>query len=76
MPVYADGVGFDAAAMTGRFWLAQKSPGRDAGIALPNFTDGHTGAAPDIGAHEGDTPPMQFGVRAYLPARPAGGISP
>lgn len=76
VPVYAAGVGFDPATMTGRFWLAQKSPGRDAGIAWPNFTDGASGAAPDIGAHESDTPPMQFGVRAYLPSRPAGRETP
>ena len=68
VPTYADGVGFDPKTMTGRFALAPGSPGHDAGAVVPNFTDGHTGAAPDVGAHESGTPPMQFGVRAYLPA--------
>lgn len=56
--------------MTGRFWLARGSPGRDACAVIPNFTDGYTGMVPDAGAHEGETPPMRFGVGAYLP--PAG----
>ncbi len=30
--------------------------------------DGYTGSSSDIGAHESGTPPMEFGVRAYLPA--------
>jgi len=29
-----------------------------------NHNDGFTGAAPDMGAHEAGTPPMQFGVDA------------
>ena len=28
--------------------------------------DGYSGTAPDIGAQEAGTPPMQFGVNAYL----------
>ena len=68
MPTYADGVGFDAKTMTGQFSLAPGSPGHNAGAVIPNFTDGYTGTAPDIGAHESGTPPMQFGVKAYLPA--------
>ena len=54
----------------GEFALAPNSPGRDAGIRLPNFNDDFTGKAPDIGAHEAGTAPMEFGVSAYLgPAR-------
>ena len=68
VPTYADGVGFDLKTMTGKFSLAPSSPGHNAGVILPNFTDGYTGSAPDIGAHESGTPPMQFGVKAYLPA--------
>lgn len=68
VPTYAEGVGFDAETMTGRFSLAPGSPGHDAGAVVPNFTDGYTGTAPDTGAHESGTPPIQFGVKAYLPA--------
>jgi hypothetical protein len=68
VPTYADGVGFDLKTMTGKFSLAPSSPGYNAGAILPNFTDGYAGSAPDIGAHESGTPPMQFGVKAYLPA--------
>jgi hypothetical protein len=48
-----------------RFWLAPSSPGYDAGVRLPNFNDGYTGVAPDMGAHEAGTAPMEFGVDAY-----------
>jgi hypothetical protein len=71
VPTYADGVGFDPKTMTGRFSLAPGSPGHNAGATVPDFTGGYTGSAPDIGAHESGTPPMQFGVEAYLPAGPA-----
>jgi hypothetical protein len=45
--------------------LDSSSPGRSAGEVLPNFSDGFTGAAPDMGAQEAGTPPLQFGVDAY-----------
>ncbi|MGH7186019.1 MAG: hypothetical protein ACREIB_07075, partial [Pseudomonadota bacterium] len=45
--------------------LDPSSPGFDAGVVLPNFSDGFTGAAPDMGAQEAGTPPLQFGVDAY-----------
>ena len=48
-PVYAPGAGFDPATKTGRFQLAPDSPGAGAGQAIPNFSDGFTGKAPDIG---------------------------
>jgi len=63
-PIYAARAGFDAATKTGRFQLAPGSPGEHGGQVIPNFSDGYTGAAPDIGAHQHGTPPMQFGVRA------------
>jgi hypothetical protein len=71
-PVYTNEVGFDLSTMTGRFSLAPNAPGSDAGAIVANFNDGHTGPAPDMGAHESGAPPMQFGVKAYLPVKPAG----
>ena len=64
MPVYAAGHG-PAEAIAGRYQLAPTSPGFDAGKPIPNFNDGFTGQAPDIGAHESGAPPMEFGVGAY-----------
>ncbi|MBM4019280.1 MAG: hypothetical protein FJ288_13320 [Planctomycetes bacterium] len=61
-PVYAAACGMKDGK--GVFWLAAGSPGLDAGIRLPNFNDGYAGAAPDMGAHEAGSPPMEFGVQA------------
>ncbi len=61
-PVYAEGAGLDRATLTGKFSLDAKSPGRDRGQVIPNFTDGYGGSAPDMGAQEAGTPRMQFGV--------------
>ena len=47
---------------SGKYWLDPSSPGYDAGICIPNFNDGYTGEAPDIGAHEGGMPPLEFGT--------------
>ena len=66
-PVYAAGAGFDPATKTGRFQLAPDSPGAGAGQPIPNFSDGYTGQAPDIGAHQRGAPPIQYGVRASQP---------
>ena len=49
----------------GEFALHPFSPGYDAGVVIPNFNDHYNGAAPDIGAHEAGSPPMEFGVNAY-----------
>ncbi|MHC4744353.1 MAG: right-handed parallel beta-helix repeat-containing protein, partial [Planctomycetota bacterium] len=49
----------------GEFALDPFSPGYDAGVVIPNFNDNYNGAAPDIGAHEAGSPPMEFGVNAY-----------
>ena len=49
----------------GEFALDPFSPGYDAGVVIPNFNDDYNGAAPDIGAHEAGSPPMEFGVDAY-----------
>jgi len=49
----------------GEFSLDPSSPGYDAGVVIPNFNDNYNGDAPDIGAHEASSPPMEFGVNAY-----------
>jgi hypothetical protein len=66
-PVYAAGAGFDPATRIGRFQLAPDSPGAGAGQAIPNFSDGSTGRAPDVGAHQRGTSPMRYGVTASQP---------
>jgi len=63
-PVYAAGAGFDPATNTGRFQLDPSSPGAGAGEPIPNFSQGCSGSAPDIGAHQRGAPPMRFGVAA------------
>lgn len=65
-PQYLPGNGA-ASGDGGKYALAPTSPGFDAGEVLPNFNDGFTGKAPDIGAHEAGTPLLQFGVNAYRP---------
>ncbi|MCJ7740629.1 hypothetical protein MUP32_04930, partial [Candidatus Microgenomates bacterium] len=57
---------FDRATGKGSFYLNSTSGGFDKAVLLPNFNDGYTGTAPDMGAHEANTPPMEFGVNAYL----------
>lgn len=66
-PVYAAGAGFDSATNTGRFQLAPSSPGAGAGEPIPNFSDGYTGDAPDVGAHQRGAPPMRYGIPASRP---------
>jgi hypothetical protein len=66
-PVYAADSGFDPATRTGRFSLAPDSPGAGAGQPLPNFSDGYTGEAPDIGAHQRGAPPFRYGIAASRP---------
>jgi hypothetical protein len=59
LPVYS------TAAGEGTWALDPSSPGFDAGVVLPNFNDGFSGAAPDMGAQEAGKTPLQFGVDAY-----------
>lgn len=66
-PVYAAGSGFDPATKTGRFQLAPDSPGAAAGQAIPNFSEGFSGPAPDIGAHQRGAPARHYGVAAGRP---------
>jgi hypothetical protein len=60
-PIYQTGNGWVSEA-GGMYQLAPNSPGYDAGLVIPNFNDGFTGAGPDMGAHEAGTPAMKFGV--------------
>jgi hypothetical protein len=66
-PIYKRGHGPQSEA-GGQYELDPRSPGFDAGERLPNFNDGFTGAAPDVGAHEAGTPPMRFGLSAARPS--------
>ena len=66
-PIYPPNAGFDPATRTGQFQLAPNSPGVGAGQPIPNFSDGHSGKAPDIGAHQRGAPPMRYGVGAKQP---------
>ncbi|HMC10577.1 MAG TPA: right-handed parallel beta-helix repeat-containing protein [Pirellulaceae bacterium] len=63
-PTYAAGAGLDLITKTGQFQLAPSSPGVNAGQAIPNFSDGYTGSAPDIGAHQRGAPPIRYGLGA------------
>ena len=60
VPVYA------ASRPPGDFSLDPASPGFDAGVRIPNFNDDVRGQAPDMGAFEAGSTPMEFGVNAYL----------
>jgi len=62
-PVHVDNCGMNE--NKGLFWLSPGSAGYDGGVRLPNFNDVYEGEAPDPGAHEADTPPMEFGVDAH-----------
>jgi hypothetical protein len=63
-PTYTEDAGLDPATKIGRFQLALGSAGTHAGQVIPNFSDGHTGEAPDVGAHQRGAPSIQYGVRA------------
>jgi hypothetical protein len=65
IPKFASGFGFDENTKVGNFALAPSSAGYDQGAVIPNFADSFNGKAPDMGAQEAGTPPMQFGVNAY-----------
>ena len=45
-------------------WIS--NPLIDSGVLLSGFNDDFAGKAPDLGAFEVGTPPLQFGRRAYL----------
>ena len=73
VPIYAEGSGLRDGK--GRFTLSPASPGYDAGVRLPNFNDDYTGQAPDLGAHEAGTPPMEFGMRPTRASRELGCVA-
>ena len=62
-PIFVEGSGMKDGK--GRFQLSTKSPGYDAALRLPNFNDDYTGQGPDVGAHEADTPVIEFGTNAH-----------
>ena len=45
------------------FRLKPGSAAVDAGVVIPNVTDGYTGKAPDLGAYEVGAPLPQYGPR-------------
>lgn len=49
-------------AAHGNYQLKATSPAVDAGVALPPYTDGFSGSAPDAGAYEFGLPPWKFGA--------------
>ena len=57
-----DTAGFD-------FRLKPTSPAVDAGVELPNITDGFTGKAPDLGAYEVGQPLPHYGPRDQATAK-------
>ena len=66
-PLFPGGVGFVRETGIGYFQQTAVSPGYDTGVTIANFNDDFTGLAPDMGAHEADSPPMRFGTEAsYL----------
>jgi hypothetical protein len=65
VPTYIPSSGYDRTTNKGIFELSSYSLGYDASVVIPNFNDNYNGAAPDIGAHEAGSPPMEFGVNAY-----------
>jgi hypothetical protein len=69
-PAYAPGNGWKRGE-GGMYQLAKDTPGHDQGVRIPNFNDGYRGSAPDVGAHEGGSARMKFGIAAS--ARPAAG---
>lgn len=52
------------------------SAGRDAGVVLPNITDGFAGRAPDFGAFETGRPPFHYGPRRLHPFSVSGCSNP
>ena len=50
----------------GWFGVFSSSPAYNSAQTLPNFNDGYEGSAPERGAQEYGSAPMEFGVNAYL----------
>ena len=62
-PFYASGHGWQSES-GGQYQLQPGTPGYDQGARIANFNDAFIGLAPDIGAHEGGSAAMKFGVDA------------
>jgi hypothetical protein len=62
-PTYAAGNGWQSES-GGQYQLAAGTPGYDGGKRIANFNDSFSGVAPDVGAHEGGSAPMGFGIAA------------
>ena len=70
-PKYIKGAGFDPETKAGMFQLAPGGKGVDSAVVIPNFCEEINGNRPDLGAHEGGTGKMQFGVKARFAPRGA-----
>jgi hypothetical protein len=66
VPTYINEATFDSVHMTANFFLKENTSGYDAGEIIPNFSDNYQGNAPDMGAFESGTAPLEYGVNAYL----------
>ncbi len=74
-PIYVSGSGFSgtagSTALTGQFRITNESPGKDRAQIIPNFIDSWTANGPDVGAQEGQTDDMVFGITAnFVPPVP------
>jgi hypothetical protein len=70
LPVYAtSGRPYpDLEAQPGNFSLQRSSRGHGVAAPIANFNDRYP--APDVGAHQSGTPPLEFGLRAYRGVKP------
>jgi hypothetical protein len=60
----------------GNFQLRPTSPAIGAGVAIPPYTDGFTGTAPDIGAYDHALPPWKAGAGQGIVTVGSGSITP
>lgn len=69
-PKYVPNAGFHFETKTGIFQLAPGSKGIDTAEIIPNFCETINNNPPDIGAHESNSPKMQFGIKARFTPPP------
>jgi hypothetical protein len=60
IPTYAGGNG-QASGAGGQYQLAPGTSGAGTAVRIPNFNDAY--ATPDVGAHQGGTSAMKFGIQ-------------
>ena len=65
-PKFTAKFGINRKTGKGVFYQTPASPGYNRGIKLPGFNSDVPDGKPDLGAHEADTPPMEFGPKAFL----------